>query len=222
MTRKVRPCKKGCRYPAAKGRQFCQWHVLTRSSSDEQAAAARARLAAWVAEMGDVRRYRVPQAEWPEGERWCSGCQSFVPGFYVSGSRCKACVSLAAHERRVETVYGITPEQYAEIFRRQGGRCAICRAQPRTIRFAVDHDHKTGEVRGILCKRCNHDLLGGGHDSVVGLWGAIAYLLDPPAQRDGRPASREALLGELRERLALRDALDAPKPAQGNLEPPPF
>lgn len=211
MSAKVRPCKKACGYPAAKGRQFCEWHVLLRSSSDEQAAAANRRLLRTPEEQ---RVPRVPAKDWPEGERWCAGCQSFVPRFYVSGSRCKACASLAAHQRRVEGTYGISPEQYAEIFRRQGGRCGICRNQPRTIRFAVDHDHQTGEVRGILCKRCNHDLLGGGHDSVAGLWGAIAYLLDPPAQRDGRPASTEVLLDELREHLALLDRLAAHAPVE--------
>lgn len=216
MSTKVRPCKKGCGYPAAKGRQFCKWHVLLRSSSDEQAAAARARLAAHTGE----HIARVPKDRWPDDERWCAGCQSFVPKFYTSGSRCKACASMAAHERRVQAVYGITPEQYAEIFRRQGGRCGICRATPRTIRFAVDHDHQSGEVRGILCKRCNHDLLGSGHDSVAGLWRAICYLLDPPAQRDGRPASQDALLDELREHLALLDRLAAPRPGEGAQEPP--
>lgn len=213
---KVRPCKKACGYPAAKGRQFCQWHVLLRSSSDEQAAAARKRLAAHVGEP----IARVPKDRWPDGERWCAGCQSFVPRFYVSGSRCKACASMAAHERRVEAVYGITPAQYAEIFRRQGGRCGICKAQPRTIRFAVDHDHQTGEVRGILCKRCNHDLLGGGHDSIHGLFGAIAYLLFPPATHTGPRPSSSVVLAALQERMDLLDRLAAPRAVEP--EPAPF
>lgn len=216
---KIRPCKKACGYPALKGRQFCQWHALLRSSSDEQAAASRNRLAAAVGE----HRPRVPKSEWPEGERWCAGCQSFVPKFYASGSRCKACASLAAHERRVEAVYGITPEQYAEIFRRQGGKCAVCRATPRTIRFAVDHDHKSGEVRGILCKRCNHDLLGGGHDDLGILWRAITYLLFPPAQeRVAEPTNLEvfqALGAFLQGREAIVQGL---RRSPATEEPPPF
>lgn len=192
----MRECKKGCGYPALKGRQFCHWHALTRLSSDEQAAEANRRLCLVPEEQ---RQARVSPKDWPAGERWCAGCQSFVPLFYTSGSRCKACASMAAHERRVESVYGITPEQYREIFARQGGRCAICLSEPRTIRFAVDHDHKTGIVRGILCKRCNHDLLGGGHDSVQTLWNAIAYLMFPPAL--GPMPSRENVLRALEDRL---------------------
>lgn len=207
MTRKVRPCKKGCGYPALKGRQFCEWHALMRSSSDVQAAAAQDRLAA--AEISDFKA-RVSPKDWPEGERWCAGCQSFVPKFYASGSRCKACASMKAHERRVEAVYGITPEEYQRIFAAQGGRCAVCRNQPRTIRFAVDHDHDTGEVRGILCKRCNHDLLGGGHDDIAVLWRAIEYLLFPPAKFAQRP-SREAVMFALGARLDVLDRLGRPQ-----------
>lgn len=204
---KTRPCKKACGYPAAPGRQFCKWHILTRSSSDVQAAAALDRREDALGHDFAVYQAKVPKERWPDGERWCAGCQSFVPLFYCSGSRCKACASSAAHERRLETTYGITPEEYRRIFFDvQGGRCAVCRNQPRSIRFAVDHDHKTGEVRGILCKRCNHDLLGGGHDSVDTLWNAIEYLLFPPAQVAYRP-TREAVMASLSLHLEARDLL---------------
>jgi len=57
--------------------------------------------------------------------------------------------------------YGITAEQYEEMNRLQGGRCLICgqaergtrRGIPKTL--AVDHDHDTGEIRGLLCSKCN-------------------------------------------------------------------
>ena len=41
----------------------------------------------------------------------------------------------------------------------QGGGCAICGAPPKTRRLHVDHDHKTGEIRGLLCYRCNKALM---------------------------------------------------------------
>ena len=53
--------------------------------------------------------------------------------------------------------YGITLEDYNRMFAEQKGRCAICEThQCDTGRaFAVDHDHKTGKVRGLLCQACN-------------------------------------------------------------------
>ena len=57
--------------------------------------------------------------------------------------------------------YGITLEQYDEIFTAQGGGCAICSAKTpsnRTKYFAVDHCHTTGKVRGLLCTKCNRGL----------------------------------------------------------------
>ena len=63
----------------------------------------------------------------------------------------------------------------------QGGRCAICRGLPRKNRLAVDHSHDESlAVRGLLCKRCNHDLLGAAHDSIELLKAAIEYLTNPP------------------------------------------
>lgn len=209
---KARPCKRDCGYPAAKGRQFCSWHILMRASSGAQAVAATARLC--VKPPGYEYVDRIPKSQWPDGERWCAGCQSFVPLFYCSGSRCKACVSMASHARRIEDNYGITPERYEEIFRLQGGRCAICRNVPRTIRFAVDHDHQTGEVRGILCKRCNHDLLGAGHDDILTLWRAVEYLLDPPALRTADRPSRRVLMHALETRLDLAEAMARPRGAE--------
>lgn len=59
--------------------------------------------------------------------------------------------------------YGITVEQYDQLLADQGGTCAICQLPERyvdartgrTRRLSVDHDHKTGRVRGLLCGSCN-------------------------------------------------------------------
>jgi hypothetical protein len=50
---------------------------------------------------------------------------------------------------------GVTDAEYERLLAAQGGGCAICDHPPRTRRLHVDHDHKTGEVRGLLCHRCN-------------------------------------------------------------------
>lgn len=58
----------------------------------------------------------------------------------------------ADHLRRK---FDLTIEEYEQLLAAQGGRCAICRREPGKISLHVDHDHETGEVRGLLCFRCN-------------------------------------------------------------------
>ena len=90
---------------------------------------------------------------------------------------------LWAYSIRVK--YGVTPEMYNAMLEAQGGKCAIegCTAEiPGKIgskessrRWHIDHDHKTGKVRGLLCTTCN---LGVGYfkDDVALLQSAIRYL----------------------------------------------
>lgn len=60
--------------------------------------------------------------------------------------------------RKLMVRYGITSEEYDHMLDMQDGRCAICRRSPRSKHLAVDHDHTTGHVRGLLCDRCNRIL----------------------------------------------------------------
>jgi hypothetical protein len=73
----------------------------------------------------------------------------------------------------LNTNYGISLEDYTEMVADQEGRCLIC-SEP-TDKLVVDHDHKTNEVRGLLCSACNTGL---GHfkDSTDRLRSAIDYL----------------------------------------------
>jgi hypothetical protein len=52
-------------------------------------------------------------------------------------------------------LYGITVEDYDRLLAEQSGVCARCENSPGQLRLAVDHDHETGEVRGLLCGPCN-------------------------------------------------------------------
>lgn len=54
--------------------------------------------------------------------------------------------------------YGIAVEVYDILYRRQQGKCAICLNPPKKHRLCVDHCHKTGKIRGLLCRRCNAGL----------------------------------------------------------------
>lgn len=88
------------------------------------------------------------------------------------------------HAEWIFRTYGITAEQYWAIYEIQGGRCYICqRASGKRRRLSVDHDHKTGKVRGLLCSPCNRDVLGHLRDSIEALQRAVTYLTDPPADK---------------------------------------
>lgn len=92
-------------------------------------------------------------------------------------------VSKRNHENRVRKTYGLNDGDYDRLYAAQGGRCAICRkATGKVKRLAVDHDHETGEVRGLLCFPCNHDVLGKLGDDPEVYLRIIRYLLFPPAR----------------------------------------
>ena len=63
---------------------------------------------------------------------------------------------LRRHNRLVRE-YGLSLTDYETLFQRQNGMCAICQTKPEQS-LSVDHDHKTGQVRGLLCIRCNTGL----------------------------------------------------------------
>lgn len=80
------------------------------------------------------------------------------------------------HTRMVANTYGLAPGDYERMYREQGGVCAICqRANGRTKKLAVDHDHYTGLVRGLLCGPCNR-LVGYFRNSPEAFDRAAAYL----------------------------------------------
>ncbi len=81
-------------------------------------------------------------------------------------------------ERHLLRKYGVSLAQYAEMLDQQKGACAIC-LTPEAKQFKavlhVDHCHITGEVRGLLCRGCNH-MLGVVRDDVKLLHRAVDYL----------------------------------------------
>jgi hypothetical protein len=54
--------------------------------------------------------------------------------------------------------HGISPEQLTRTYELQGGKCPICTNLIELMNSAIDHNHTTGEFRGILCKTCNRAL----------------------------------------------------------------
>jgi len=94
-------------------------------------------------------------------------------------------------EDRLLKKYNISAQQLSILYTEQEGRCAICAdfiAFGGTVStsVAIDHDHETGQIRGLLCPRCN-SLLGFARDSTIILNNAVKYLI---AYKKGRLALR--------------------------------
>jgi hypothetical protein len=112
----------------------------------------------------------------------CRCCQAEKPlsDFYFRSetgnyrTECKECVI----ERQRYQKLGVCNTKYDEMLTRQKGACAICNSTLNSSRYtklAVDHDHRTGKVRGLLCTNCN-TALGLMKDSVERFESAIQYL----------------------------------------------
>jgi hypothetical protein len=56
--------------------------------------------------------------------------------------------------------YGLTIADYERMIVEQGGKCALCKRPPKTQKLNVDHNHKTGKVRKLLCSLCNRYVIG--------------------------------------------------------------
>lgn len=84
-----------------------------------------------------------------------------------------------AKDRRLRTRYGITLEQFEEVFAAQGGVCAVCKRSDKVM--CLDHNHKTLKFRGIVCLNCNLRVIGGARDKDELLINAAEYIQNNPA-----------------------------------------
>ena len=100
----------------------------------------------------------------------CRSCGVEKPlvDFYVRQADCKVCQLSKRKEtyhanrdkyrdKHLRQTYQITLDEYNQMFAEQEGCCAICGTHECSTgkSLAVDHDHKTGKVRGLLCANCN-------------------------------------------------------------------
>lgn len=133
-------------------------------------------------------------------EKICKTCRikkeisEFYPknGGYFTGS-CKICLSEKQklypksrkkyskeyhRERSIINNYNITKKEYDILYKEQGGKCAICGIPETELKrnFSIDHDHKTGKVRGLLCNLCNQGL-GSFKDNQSNVENALYYLI---------------------------------------------
>ena len=146
-----------------------------------------------------VKPRRASSEPVPQGSKWCPDCETVKPLAEFARTRatasgyhsyCLPCHSARSNETRqrlyggsreyhLRRRYGIGQAAVADLLVKQGGVCAICgAADPQH----VDHDHRTGWVRGILCFNCNGGL-GQFRDNPKFLAGAIRYLKGTTWQR---------------------------------------
>jgi len=87
----------------------------------------------------------------------------------------------SAHNYHLKKTYGITIQDYDKLLEAQKGKCAICKGGTSKNFFAVDHNHKNGRIRGLLCARCNTGLARF-MDSYTNVARAARYLKDDGAK----------------------------------------
>lgn len=211
---------------------FCWECWLPRQPMTVQLAECRASAAR--ADLAGRRFDRVSPKLWPEGRRWCAGCQRFrrLEMFGSGAARCKPCAWEQSHEATVKRVYGLEAGSYEAMMEAQGGRCAICRNRQLMRALAVHHDHATGAVVALLCSSCNHDLLGGAWDSpelLLRAWAvqvrgwplAQEVISTGRAKLEGQPMTWPVRLHALAYVLEnLPDLVPVERPGAG--DPPPF
>ena len=92
---------------------------------------------------------------------------------------CKVCHSEKGKDLHLLRKFGITRDEYNDLYNEQNGSCACCGKHQveLNVTMAVDHCHETGRVRGLLCGPCNRGIgmLG---DNIEGLRKALKYLED--------------------------------------------
>lgn len=127
---------------------------------------------------------------------YCHDCQGMKTRNWFTkpdSGRCDSCtedrrLALRRKLERYDVIakrcanYNLTVEEFQMLERHQNYCCAICGRRQRADRpLHIDHDHATGEVRGLLCIGCNTGL-GKFADSQDRLRVAIAYLESPPSR----------------------------------------
>lgn len=132
--------------------------------------------------MSRVRRLPCKACGGPKasgrGRHLCDPCALIAP--QAKRSRLRPTHFAGELRRR----YGISIEQYEATLVAQSGVCAICYQRCRTgQRLCVDHDHATGAVRGLLCRRCNNGL--GYLEDAAWMAAAASFLATPPGTSGG-------------------------------------
>ena len=112
----------------------------------------------------------------------CKRCSTLFQPNSPSELLCsEKCRKESLSDRYLQRTYNISLERYLQMLEDQKHRCAICKTggfvmkRCHEMKLVIDHCHKTGEVRGLLCHNCNR-ALGLLHDDRESLARAVEYL----------------------------------------------
>lgn len=89
----------------------------------------------------------------PNGDSYCSECKTIRQRIYREKYPDRAKGYYKAANRRRN--YNLEPEEYNKLLETSGNKCMICGSDPTNKSLHIDHCHKTGIVRGLLCHHCN-------------------------------------------------------------------
>ena len=107
----------------------------------------------------------------------CKECEHKKNKIYHKENRAKVTERQVITHRRKK--YGVSEEEYKNMVLSQNNLCAICNNPSNNKALAIDHNHTTGEVRGLLCHNCNL-AIGLFKEDIAIFNRAIAYLTSPP------------------------------------------
>ena len=111
-----------------------------------------------------------------ENQKWqhnnLEKCKIWSKNYYITHK--KEIIS-RTKKNNLKRKYGLLFQDYNQLFELQNGKCLICNNIENKRLLSVDHDHKTGKIRGLLCSNCNTGL-GNFKDNSILLEKAIKYL----------------------------------------------
>ncbi len=119
---------------------------------------------------------------------------------------CKPCHYIAQREIRLKKLFNISVQEYDTILAFQGGVCFICKQPPKKVKLAVDHCHKTGLIRGLLCMFCNR-AISLFRDDLERFKNVISYLENPPTTQ-ALKEEKYGLKGRVSNKASTRDKLN--------------
>lgn len=129
-----------------------------------------------------VRVYQSERSKRPvkgngTGEKLCEACLKDISGTHANR---RFCSDSCKNKVRSWAMYGLSPDERRQLEASTNGICPICSRNVK--RWAMDHNHKTGETTGLVCVRCNMLLLAASNHDEELVHRLLEYLCDPPVR----------------------------------------